>query len=359
MKNILKFLLFLVSIVMLSTTVFFNSSGLFFSNILLKAESDSKLFLRMMTAENHYFSNEWGTEESILSQALELSTNINLKDARSFIFDEIPGLFAMVPDIIVAGEGSDFTNLPVESSPPIEEILKDRNIKEGSLDELEKPDPPSEGEKPEKKTVFIYHTHSRESFVPHLEDSTSANTAQHKDINITLVGKKLAEELEKRGIGTVVDETDVPAVLYERKWTYGDSYAVSREVVQEAISNSKDLVYFMDIHRDSGAKNATTIEINGKLYGKLYFIIGENNKNYKKNEALAMEIHRRIEEKYPGLSKGIYKKSYVFNQDLSPNSMLIEIGGHQNRLEELYNTAEVLAEIFAEFYWEDAVEVNK
>ena len=358
MRNILKLLLLSSFLLIFFAIVLFSGSGLFFSSILLHGDANTKLFVRMITAENHYFSQDWETEDSILSQALELATNINLKDARSFIFDEIPGLFMMVPEMIVAGEGSDFTNLPVESSPPIEELLKDRKIKEDSLEELVEEKPQDQEKTPTKKTVFIYHTHSRESFVPHLEDSQSANTAQHKDINITLVGKRLGEQLEKKGIGTIVDQTDVPAILYERNWTYGDSYAVSREVVTEAIAQRKDLIYFMDIHRDSGPKNATTIEINGKSYGKLYFIIGQNNKDYKKNEALALEIHRRIEEKYPGLSKGIYKKSYVFNQDLSPNSILIEIGGHENRLEELYNTADVLAEIFAEFYWEDAVEVN-
>ena len=48
----------------------------------------------------------------------------------------------------------------------------------------------------------------------------------------------------------------------------------------------------------------------------------------------------------------------VYNQDLAPNSILIEIGGIENNLEELFNTVDLLAELFAEYYWQDAQEVN-
>jgi len=36
---------------------------------------------------------------------------------------------------------------------------------------------------------------------------------------------------------------------------------------------------------------------------------------------------------------------------------LIEFGGYDNTLEELYRTADVVAEVFSEFYW-DAEKVN-
>jgi len=48
----------------------------------------------------------------------------------------------------------------------------------------------------------------------------------------------------------------------------------------------------------------------------------------------------------------------VYNQDLASHALVIEIGGIENTLDEMYNTADVLADIFAEYYWQDAVETS-
>lgn len=69
-----------------------------------------------------------------------------------------------------------------------------------------------------------------------------------------------------------------------------------------------------------------------------------------------------VEEQYPGLSRGVIQKegpgsNGVYNQDLSENAILIEFGGYDNTLEELYRTADVLADIFSDYYW-DAEEVD-
>ena len=64
-----------------------------------------------------------------------------------------------------------------------------------------------------------------------------------------------------------------------------------------------------------------------------------------------------MEEKYPGLSRGIIKhnssgNNSVYNQDLSNKAMLIEIGGVDNTFEEMYLTADAFADVFSEFYWD-------
>ena len=69
-----------------------------------------------------------------------------------------------------------------------------------------------------------------------------------------------------------------------------------------------------------------------------------------------------LEEAYPGLSKGVITKegpnsNGVYNQDLLDTSMLIEIGGYENTLEEMYRSADAIAEIFTEFYF-DAEKVD-
>ena len=103
-------------------------------------------------------------------------------------------------------------------------------------------------------------------------------------------------------------------------------------------------------------KNTTTT-INGEDYAQILFVIGAEFSNYEKNLALATKLHYLIQEKYPDLSKGVVTKAGagtngVYNQDLFENALLMEVGGVDNSLEELYRTADAIAEIFSEYYWE-------
>ena len=138
---------------------------------------------------------------------------------------------------------------------------------------------------------------------------------------------------------------------------YPKSYQESRVAVQTAMASNNNLEYFIDIHRDSKRKKDTTITINGKQYAKIAFVIGGKNPNYEKNTALASKLHKALEKKYPGLSRGIIKhnssgNNSVYNQDLSNNAMLIEIGGVDNTFEEMYWTVDAFADVFSEFYWD-------
>ncbi len=49
--------------------------------------------------------------------------------------------------------------------------------------------------------------------------------------------------------------------------------------------------------------------------------------------------------------KGEFDGDGVYNQDLTERALLIEFGGVDNDLTELYNSAEALADVFSEYYW--------
>lgn len=104
-------------------------------------------------------------------------------------------------------------------------------------------------------------------------------------------------------------------------------------------------------------RERTTVEINGQTYARTFFIIGSRNNDYEQNLAFAEQFHNMIEEAYPGLSRGVAVKNATYNQSLSQNKLLIEIGGIDNILEESYRTVQALAEVIADLYW-DAEKVN-
>src|SRR5690606_25924260 len=134
-------------------------------------------------------------------------------------------------------------------------------------------------------------------------------------------------------------------------------YQASRKTVVEAMKQNADLEYFIDVHRDSKRRNKTTRHINGKPYATIAFVVGTANDNWEENEKFAREVHNKLEELYPGLSKGVFRKSRAqgngeYNQSLSPRSLLVEIGGVDNTFEEAYRSAEALARAIAEIHFE-------
>ncbi|MCM3566554.1 stage II sporulation protein P [Neobacillus mesonae] len=329
---------------------------------------NGELLYQLMGWENHHFlSVKPDTAAPKLTNfVFKLASNINLDDPRSLLGRELPGFFQFDGQILVAGEGTNYTNMPMESAPPIEIMKAEREASLQNLEDIEKPanenTAPAPGQTTGKrKVVYLYFTHNRESYLPYLKGVNDADLAYHSQINVTKIGDHLKKGLEDQGIGTFVDKTDVQANLNKKGWKYTQSYQESRAVVQAAMASNRDLQYFIDIHRDASRKKASTITINGKSYAKLAFIIGGRNPNYEKNVKLAKELHSLLQKKYKGLSRGVIVKQEgngVYNQNLSGNSILIEFGGVDNTFEELNRSADALADVFSEFYWQ-AEKVNK
>ncbi len=314
--------------------------------------------------ENHYFLQglPGSSPTPELTQYLfRLSTNVSLDDPRSLLGRELPAYSLFDTEILVAGEGTNYTNMPIESAPPLEVLQAEKEAALqntegiGGPDDVEKDTPPNTTG--DRKVVYVYFTHNRESFLPHLKGVTDPNLAFHSQLNVTNIGDKLKEELEARGIGTVVDKTDVQGNLSSKGLNYAQSYQESRAVVEAAVSENRDLTYLIDIHRDSRRKKDTTIEMNGKSYAKLAFIVGGEHANYEKNLAFANELQDMLDQKYIGLSRGVFTKKGAgtngkFNQDLSEKAILVEFGGVDNTFEELNNSAVILADVISEYYWQ-------
>jgi len=363
-------MIFALTAVMTSLSPKYRLSSSSINNIADNITGQSLIYL--LGYENHYFTQslpETSKEPNFTALLFESMTSINTDDPRSLLGRELPGFSIFDAKIVVAGEGTNYTNMPIESAPPLEVLLAER---EASLENIEGEDSKS-SDKPvtppaqttgDKKVVYIYHTHNRESYFPHLKgvDTSNANNAFHPEVNVTLVGKKLGEELEARGLGAEVDTTDVTTVLHKKDWQYTQSYRASRDIVATAMKDNRDINYLIDIHRDAARHDVTTATVDGKKYAKVAFIVGSESSQYEKNIKIAEELHKNLDKKYPGLSRGVFEQggpgnNGVYNQDLSGNAMLIEFGGVDNSMEELNRTAAAIAEVVAEHYWQ-AEKVN-
>ncbi|MFY2155845.1 stage II sporulation protein P [Cytobacillus firmus] len=325
-------------------------------NVLLKDIKAGQLFIHFLKAENHYFYKEAPADSYSLSGTLfRLATNTQPQDIRTFLGRELPGFSIFDTGIAVAGEGTDFTNLPVESAPPLEVLLKEKELAMNNGQNEENAAPPVI---PDEKGVFIYHSHSWESFAPLLKDvkNTDEAVSPNEQVNVIAVGKKLSEELARKGIGAEHDKTNIAAELKKKGWNWENSYTMSRETVQTAMTENKDVKFLIDIHRDSLPRGKTTALIGQEPYARLFFVVGKEHKNYEQNLKVATELHQALEVKYKGISRGVIVKGKsegngIYNQDLSERALLMEFGGVENNLDELNNSIKAFADVFSDYYW--------
>lgn len=342
----------------------------------LAASLSSRFFIDMIGMEMPHMALEKETStlsaEKMTPFVFELLTSVNPRDPKSLLAGELPGMKTNQPVPLRNGSGNQQGEAPADYRPDPSKAEPEPQDKPGETDpggtQKEPAEPPAGGEPGStnkdgkieasagKKNVFIYHSHPQESFNPLLEKQSSNPGSSSPSKNIMLVGSMVAKRLEAKGIGTVHDKSDYQSSVADYNWNY--SYKYSRQTVKAALSQNEDLTYLIDIHRDSQRHSKTTTTINGVNYAQVYFIIGHANKNWRQNEEFASKINQLLEKSYPGVSRGVWGKSAdqgngEYNQSLSPNSILIEIGGIDNTKEELKRTAELLADMIAEVYWQD------
>src|SRR5699024_2708199 len=112
---------------------------------------------------------------------------------------ELPGFSTYENQVIIANESvNDWHYLTSESGPPLELVLLEREAID--YDDHRSLDDYADGRAIE---AFIYSSHNRESFLPHLPDEKEVDHAYHEEVNITKVSKRVAQLLNEVGIGAI------------------------------------------------------------------------------------------------------------------------------------------------------------
>lgn len=195
-----------------------------------------------------------------------------------------------------------------------------------------------------KPQVYIYHSHTTESY---FNVSIDFKDSREKKYNISGAGEILSNILENDyGIASKHDDTIHNEV-------YIGSYKHSRETLQQELINYSGYNLIIDMHRDaSDNKEAQTININGENVAKIMFVLDIQHEGAEKNIQLANDLIAISNRLFPGFCKGTYTYdggSSYFNQDLSGNNVLIEVGANCNTLEEAQNSQKYIARIIAEY----------
>lgn len=189
-----------------------------------------------------------------------------------------------------------------------------------------------------KPVVYIYNTHQSEEY--------ARGSLAYYNITPTvyMAANILKKELDGYGISSIVEDSSIKEILNDNGWKYNQSYYASKLCLENAKKRYDSLNYFIDVHRDSVSK---VVEINDVKYARMMFVVGMNHDGYEENSKLVVSLNNYLNEHYDGLMRDIlYSPKNKYNQNFHHNTLLVEIGGPDNTIDEVYNSVLALSEAF-------------
>lgn len=197
--------------------------------------------------------------------------------------------------------------------------------------------------------VLIYHTHTSESYVLKESDLGKKDVPSFNSnpkYNVVRVGEELARHLKKYGIETMHNGTVHDNVR-------DAAYGVAIDTLESYRKSYPSIQVYIDIHRDAVSsdkpKLRMTKEINGKNCAQIMFVVGADgtlpHPNWQENLKFVLRLQHKLNEKYPGLTKPILIVAKRYNQHISNQAILVEVGGDGNLLSECLESTKYLAEV--------------
>lgn len=197
--------------------------------------------------------------------------------------------------------------------------------------------------------ILIIHTHATEAYTQDGAD-TYEESDDHRTTDIhssvVRVGEELAQALRAYGLNVLHDEG-----LYDYP-SYTSSYVRSGAAIEEYLEAYPGIIMVIDLHRDALGdgdtiyKTVTTAE--GLQTAQIMFVMGsdENLEHpyWETNLSLALTLHELAESRFPQLMRPVYLCPYRYNQQLTPGSILMEVGTSGNTLQEAITAVKLFAD---------------
>ena len=206
-------------------------------------------------------------------------------------------------------------------------------------------------EQTEGPRILIIHTHSCEAYTPsegHSYTPDGSCRTLQEEASVIAVGDALEAELAALGIQAVHDRSrnDYPS--------YNRSYAAARERIREDLERWPSITMVIDLHRDALEEPVREVaELDGETCAKLMLVVGTDegglsHPHWQDNLSCALKLQALGNRACPGLFKALSLRKERFNGDLTPGSLIVEVGSTANTLPEAEASMPHLARLLAQ-----------
>lgn len=199
--------------------------------------------------------------------------------------------------------------------------------------------------------ILIVHTHATEAYTPDGEDvylpSDENTRTLDESHNVIRVGDEMVKVFTEMGLSVLHDRGtyDYPQ--------YAGAYSRSGPAVKDYLERYPTIKLVLDIHRDALVGNDGTVykavtTVDGTKTAQVMLVIGTDaggakHPDWEDNLALACKLQRALDTLYPTLARPMTLRQSAYNQELSPGSLLVEVGSHGNTLQEALSGARYFA----------------
>ncbi len=195
-----------------------------------------------------------------------------------------------------------------------------------------------------KPIVGIYHTHTSESFVP---SSGYSHRRGGNTGDIVTVGEAAVQRFATNGIVAVQSKAihDYPSFM--------KAYSASEATIKKMLQDHSALEMIFDIHRDADKRENITAMVDNQETAKILIVVAQGQPDlpqphWEENYAFAQLIDKKLQQHYPGVSRGIQLVDWRYNQHLHRRALLIEVGSQESTTEEAIRSIEMFADVVSE-----------
>ena len=183
-------------------------------------------------------------------------------------------------------------------------------------------------------TVLILHTHATESYTKEpgqIYEEDSDYRTFNASYNMLSIGEELTRVLTAGGISVLHDRTlhDYPS--------FSGSYNHARQTIRAYLEAFPTITMVIDLHREAldfeEDPQLTTMATVGKQSSAQLMLVAGTDYNvsytgWQENLALGVKLTAVLEKMYPGITRPIQLRPQRFNLDMTPGSILVEVGAN-------------------------------
>lgn len=199
--------------------------------------------------------------------------------------------------------------------------------------------------------ILIVHTHGSEAYSMTdgdlYEESDPYRTTDCTH-NVVRVGEEMATVFRAYGFQVIHDTTlcDYPS--------YNGAYDRSKTLVEQWLERYPTIKVVFDVHRDAlvgsdGEVYKLVSTEAGQKVAQVMMVLGTDaggaaHPRWRDNMAFALHLQKNLVKGYASLVRPTVLRKSRYNQQLSPGSILVEVGGHGNSLTEAVAGARLWAD---------------